>query len=288
MPHKSRSGKSSAAALLRFAEYKIAVLRHISYFCSYIMEMEKELKKRYSRQMRLPQIGEEGQRKLSEAKVLMVGAGGLGSPVGLYLAAAGVGTLGIADGDNVDLSNIARQVAHFTEDVGRKKIDSIAEKSLAINPNINIIKHDCFIDQGNVRRIFADYDFIVDCTDSLCSKYMISDACVELCKPCSLGGVFQFGAQMLTYVPGTACYRCVFPDASPLEGEMSCAIAGVMGGVVGMLGCLQSVEAIKYITGAGELLTNRLLTIDTLTMQFSTIDVSRDAACRACGASSAM
>lgn len=247
------------------------------------METIEELKKRYSRQMRLPQVGEDGQRALSAAKVLMVGAGGLGSPVGLYLAAAGVGTLGIADGDNVDLSNIARQVAHFTKDVGRKKTDSLAEKMLAINPNINIIKHDCFIDQGNVRRIFADYDFIIDCTDSLCSKYMISDACVELGKPCSIGGVFQFGAQMFTYVPGAACYRCVFPDASPLEGEMSCAISGVMGGVVGMLGCLQSVEAIKYILGAGELLTNRLLIIDTLTMAVSTIDVCRDEACKACG-----
>lgn len=249
------------------------------------MEMDEDLKKRYSRQMRLPHIGEDGQRKLAEAKVLMVGAGGLGSPVGLYLAAAGVGTLGVADGDNVDLSNIARQVAHFTEDVGKKKIDSIEEKMRAINPNVNVIKHDCFIDQGNVRQIFANYDFIVDCTDSLCTKYMINDACVGLGKPCCIGGVFQFGAQMLTYVPGSACYRCVFPDASPLEGEMSCAIAGVMGGVVGMLGCLQSVEAIKYIIGAGTLLTNRLLMIDTLTMQFSTIEVNRDETCMSCGES---
>lgn len=249
------------------------------------METEKELKQRYSRQIQLPQIGEDGQKRLSQASVLLVGAGGLGSPVGLYLAAAGVGTIGIADGDNVDLSNISRQVAHFTADVGRKKIDSLREKLEAINPNVKIVTHDCFIDQGNLRSIFGGYDFIIDCTDSLCSKYMINDACVELGKPCCVGGVYQFGAQMLTYVPGSACYRYVFPDASPVAGEMSCAIAGVMGPVVGMLGCLQAVEAVKYITGVGTLLVDRLLMIDTLTMEFNVVDVKRDDACIACAKS---
>lgn len=250
------------------------------------MESEEDLKKRYSRQIRLPQIGEQGQKLISKAKVLIVGAGGLGSPAGLYLAAAGVGTIGIADGDKVDLSNIARQVAHFTENVGMPKIESLAQKLMAINPNIEIVRHDKFADQGNVRELFGGYDFILDCTDSLCSKYMINDACVELGKPCSIAGVFQFGAQMMTYVPGSACYRCAFPDASPTEGELSCNIAGVMGGVVGMVGCLQSIEAIKYIVGKGGLLTDRLLMIDTLGMNFSTVDVVKDPVCRACGGKS--
>ena len=246
------------------------------------METESELTRRYSRQILLPQIGEQGQRRLAQARVLIVGAGGLGSPVGLYLAAAGIGVIGVADGDTVDLSNIARQVAHFSADVGRKKTASLADKMRAINPNVDIIVHDCFISQGNVASIFSQYDFIVDCTDSLCSKYMINDACAALQKPCCIGGVFQWGAQMITCVPGSACYRCVFPDASPAAGGMSCERAGVMGTVVGMLGCLQATEALKFAAGIGGLLTDRLLTIDTLTWQISTISAKRDCRCPAC------
>lgn len=243
------------------------------------MELTKDLHERYSRQIMLPQIGEEGQQRLAEGSVLLVGAGGLGSPAALYLAAAGVGTIGVADGDVVSLSNLARQVAHFTPDLGRPKTESIAEKMRAINPNINIITHQQFLDQGSIHHTVADYDFIIDCTDSLCSKYMINDACVAAGKPFVIGGVFRFGAQMLTCLPDTACYRCVFPDASATEGEMSCAIAGVMGPAVGMLGCLQATEAVKYLTGAGTLLTDRLLIADTLTMQFHTISVARDPHC---------
>ena len=246
------------------------------------MENYNELKERYSRQMLLPQIGESGQQKLAEGSVLLVGAGGLGSPAGLYLAAAGVGKIGIADGDVVSRSNLARQVAHFTSDLGRKKVESIGEKLHAINPNVELTLLDRFIDQGSARSILKNYDFIIDCTDSLCSKYIINDACVELGKPCCIGGVFRFGAQLLTVVPGSACYRCVFPDASPTEGEMSCAISGVMGGVVGMLGCMQAVEAVKFITGCGTLLTDRLLIADTLNMQFHTVSVARDSLCPTC------
>ncbi|MGN1246445.1 MAG: HesA/MoeB/ThiF family protein [Muribaculaceae bacterium] len=244
------------------------------------MDSQKDLRERYSRQIMLPQVGEEGQQRLAQGSVLLVGAGGLGSPAALYLAAAGVGTIGVADGDVVNLSNLARQVAHFTPDLGRPKTDSIAEKMRAINPNISVVTHPQFLDQGSIHHVISQYDFIIDCTDSLCSKYMINDACVAALKPFVIGGVFQFGAQMLTCLPGTACYRCVFPDASATEGEMSCAIAGVMGPVVGMLGCLQATEAVKYLTGAGSLLTDRLLITDTLTMQFHTIDVVRDPACR--------
>ncbi|MGN0211535.1 MAG: HesA/MoeB/ThiF family protein [Muribaculaceae bacterium] len=246
------------------------------------MESDKDLRERYSRQMILPQMGDDGQRKLAEGSVLLVGAGGLGSPAGLYLAAAGVGRIGIADGDVVSRSNLARQVAHFTSDLGRKKVDSMSEKLRAINPNVELTLYDRFIDRGSAQATMAGYDFIIDCTDSLCSKYMINDACVELGKPCCIGGVFRFGAQLLTVVPGSACYRCVFPDASPTEGEMSCAISGVMGGVVGMLGCLQAVEAVKHLAGIGSLLTDRLLTADTLTMQFHTVAVARDPHCPTC------
>lgn len=245
-------------------------------------ENNQELRERYSRQMMLPQIGDEGQKRLAEGSVLLVGAGGLGSPAGLYLAAAGVGTIGVADGDSVSRSNLARQIAHFTSDLGTPKVDSLAAKMRAINPNVDVVTHPCFLDRGSIHSAVKDYDFIIDCTDSLCSKYMINDACVEAGKPFVIGGVFRFGAQMLTWVPGAACYRCVFPDASATEGEMSCTIAGVMGGVVGMLGCLQAVEAIKYLTRAGNLLTNRLLIADTLTMQFQTIDVVSDPKCATC------
>ena len=250
------------------------------------METVEELRERYSRQTMLPQIGSEGQQRLSHGSVLLVGAGGLGSPAGLYLAAAGVGTIGVADGDVVSRSNLARQIAHFTSDLGREKTLSISEKMRAINPNVNVVVHNCFLDRGSIADVVGRYDFIIDCTDSLCSKYMINDACVAAGKPFVIGGVFRFGAQMLTCLPGTACYRCVFPDATATESEMSCAIAGVMGTVVGMLGCLQATEAIKYLTGAGSLLTNRLLIADTLSMEFHTIDVVRDPQCHTCSAHS--
>ena len=244
-------------------------------------ESPEDLDKRYSRQVLLPQIGKRGQELLRQAKVLIVGAGGLGSPAGLYLAAAGVGTIGIADGDTVDLSNIARQVAHFTADTGRPKTASLGEKMAAINPNIDIIAHNLFINQGNAAEIFAGYDFILDCTDTLCAKYMVNDVCVALGKPCCIGGVYQFGAQITTIEPGSPCYRCVFPDASPSAAAMSCERSGVMGPVVGMLGCLQATEAIKHITGTGATLAGRLLTIDTLTMRFSAIALRRRPDCPA-------
>lgn len=246
------------------------------------MENIDELRERYSRQTMLPQIGLEGQELLARGSVLLIGAGGLGSPAGLYLAAAGVGTIGVADGDVVSRSNLARQVAHFTGDLGRPKTDSIAAKMRAINPNVDVRTHPVFLDQGSIHDVIAHYDFVIDCTDSLCSKYMINDACVAQGKPFAVGGVYQFGAQLLTCVPGSACYRCVFPDASPTEADTSCAIAGVMGTVVGLLGCLQATEAVKFLAGVGELLTNRLLIADTLTMQFHTIATRRDPNCPAC------
>ena len=245
------------------------------------MENIEEMRERYSRQTMLPQIGHEGQERLAGGSVLLIGAGGLGSPAGLYLAAAGVGTIGVADGDVVSRSNLARQVAHFTTDLGRLKTDSIAEKLRAINPNVEVVTHPRFLDQGTIGDVIAHYDFIIDCTDSLCSKYMINDACVAQGKAFAVGGVYQFGAQLLTCVPGSACYRCVFPDASPTEADTSCAIAGVMGPVVGMLGCLQATEAVKWLTGVGELLTDRLLIADTLTMQFHTVAAPRSPHCTA-------
>lgn len=238
---------------------------------------------RYSRHILLEGFGKEGQQKLSQSKVLIIGAGGLGSPNALYLAAAGVGTIGIADADVVSLSNLQRQVIHFTEDINKPKVESAAEKMQRINPDVNVITHPCFLTEDNALEMMADYDFILDCTDSFASKYLINDACLLAGKPFCAGGVVKYGAQVMTHVPGSACYRCLFPEP-PAENEVeTCSTVGVLGSVVGIMGSIQATEAIKYLTGIGELLTDKLLMVDALTMTFNTMQFSRNTDCPLCG-----
>lgn len=238
---------------------------------------------RYSRHILLQDVGVEGQEKIHDAKVLIVGAGGLGSPVALYLAAAGVGEIGIIDGDVVDLSNLQRQVIHFTKDVGRSKVLSAKEKMLAINPGIKVNAIQDLLMARNAKDIISDYDFVVDGTDNFPVKFLINDACVMLGKPYSHGGILRFDGQTFTHVPGSACYRCMFGTPPPPDVVPTCSQAGVLGAVAGMLGTIQAAETLKYITGVGQLLTDQLLTFNAKTMEFRKVKVRRRDSCPVCG-----
>ena len=247
------------------------------------MAFTNEQLERYSRHIILKEIGVKGQKKLLNAKVLIIGAGGLGAPAALYLAAAGVGTIGIADADTVDLSNLQRQVIHATADIGKPKVESAKESMLAINPDITVNTYQEFIYSGNIAEIIADYDFILDGTDNFPAKFLINDACVLAGKPFCHAGIIRFSGQLMTYVPGQGpCYRCVFKNPPPKDAVPTCKQAGVIGAMAGVIGCLQAMEAVKYITGAGELLTGRLLTYDALKMNFRTVKVPRDCNCAVC------
>ncbi len=247
------------------------------------MAFTNEQLERYSRHIILKEIGVKGQKKLLNAKVLIIGAGGLGAPAALYLAAAGVGTIGIADADVVDLSNLQRQVIHTTGDIGKPKVESAKETMLAINPDITVNTYQDFICADNIAQIIADYDFILDGTDNFPAKFLINDACVMAGKPFSHAGIIRFNGQLMTYVPGKGpCYRCVFKNPPPKDAVPTCKQAGVIGAMAGVIGCLQAMEAIKYITGAGELLTGRLLTYDGLKMKFRDVKIPRDCSCAVC------
>lgn len=238
---------------------------------------------RYSRHILLKDVGVEGQEKIRNGKVLVVGAGGLGAPVALYLAAAGVGTIGIVDGDVVDLSNLQRQVIHFTGDVGHPKVESARDKMLAINPNVKVNTIREFLMSDNALDIIKDYDFIVDGTDNFPVKFLINDACVMAGKPFSHGGILRFEGQTFTHLPGTACYRCLFKSPPPANAVPTCSQAGVLGAIAGMLGTIQAAETLKYLTGVGELLTNKLLTFNAKTMDFRKINTRRQASSAICG-----
>lgn len=247
--------------------------------------MTPEQKRRYNRHIILDGFGTEGQERLLASKVLIVGAGGLGSPCALYLAAAGVGSIGIADADIVSVSNLQRQVIHFSDDAGQPKVDSASRKMQRINPEVRVETYTDFITAENAEHIFSRYDFIIDCTDSFASKYMINDACVLLGKPFCIAGIVRYSGQIMTHVPGSACYRCLFPEP-PHENQVeTCAMVGVLGSAVGTIGTLQATEAIKYITGTGTLLTNAILTYDALGAQFVRMDFERDPLCHLCGSS---
>lgn len=248
-----------------------------------MIDLTEQQIERYSRHILLQDVGVEGQEKILSAKVLIIGAGGLGAPAALYLAAAGVGTIGIVDADNVDLSNLQRQVIHFTKDVGRPKVDSAKEKMLAINPDIHVNAIHEFLYSDNALDIIRDYDFIIDGTDNFPVKFLINDACVMLKKPFSHGGILRFRGQTFTYVPGSACYRCMFKQPPPVGAVPTCSQAGVLGAIAGMLGTIQAAETLKYILGIGSLLTNRLLTFDAKTMDFRTIPVRQRHTCPICG-----
>lgn len=243
---------------------------------------EEELQ-RYSRHILLQEVGVEGQEKIRRGRVLVIGAGGLGTPVALYLAAAGVGIIGIADGDTVELSNLQRQVIHFTPDVGRSKVDSAGEKLRKINPHVHVNTYHKNLTANNILDLVREYDFIVDGTDNFPAKYLINDACVMTGKPFTQGGILRFEGQVFTHLPGTACYRCLFGEP-PLAGSVpSCSQAGILGAIAGILGSIQAAETLKYLTGTGELLTDRLLTFDARTMEFHRIDSSRQSDCPLCG-----
>lgn len=240
---------------------------------------------RYSRHIILPRIGGEGQRKLMEAKVLCVGAGGLGSPVAMYLAAAGVGTLGILDFDRVDLTNLQRQLLHDTDDVGRPKVESAAERITAINPNVHVVKHDTVLSSDNAFDILGQYDVVVDGTDNFPVRYLVNDATQMLSKPLVYGSIFQFDGQASVFMPGrgTPCYRCLFPEPPPPGTVPSCSEAGVFGVLPGIVGSIQAVEAIKLVTGAGTPLVGSLLLFDALEMEFTKVKLRWDPGCPLCG-----
>ena len=248
-----------------------------------MMELTAEQKRRYNRHLILDGIGREGQERLLRARVLVVGAGGLGSPILLYLAAAGVGTLGIVDGDMVSLTNLQRQVIHTTADVNRAKVDSAAEKIQALNPDVQVKRHEIYLSQDNALKLIEPYDFVIDGTDNFAPKYLINDACVMLGKPFCMGGISRFTGQVMTHVPGTACYRCLYPEPPEPQNVETCARVGVLGSIAGILGTLQATECIKYLTGAGQLLTNALLTFDALSMQWMRFEVEHREDCAMCG-----
>ena len=261
---------------------RVPILREAS-FERNSMAFTNEQLERYSRHIILKEIGPKGQKKLMKAKVLIIGAGGLGAPAALYLAAAGVGTIGIADADSVDLSNLQRQVIHSTADIGRPKVESARDSMLAINPEITVHTYYEYITSENISGIIRDYDFVLDGTDNFPAKFLINDACVLEEKPFSHAGIIRFEGQLMTYVPGEGpCYRCVFKEPPPKDAVPTCREAGVVGAVAGVIGCLQVMEAVKYITGAGDLLTGRLLTYNALRSQFRTVPLPRDSHCAVC------
>jgi sulfur-carrier protein adenylyltransferase/sulfurtransferase len=240
---------------------------------------------RYSRHIILPKIGAAGQSKLMEARVLCVGAGGLGSPAAMYLAAAGVGTLGIVDFDRVDLTNLQRQILHDTDDVGRPKVDSAAERLNDINPEVDVVKHNVVLSSDNAFDILGDYDLVVDGSDNFPVRYLVNDATQMLGKPLVYGSIYQFDGQASVFMPGpgTPCYRCLFPEPPPPGSVPSCAEGGVFGVLPGIIGSIQAVEAIKLIAGIGEPLVGRLLLFDALEMDFTTVKLRWDPNCPVCG-----
>lgn len=248
------------------------------------MSLAMEDIERYSRQILLKQVGGKGQEKLLASSVLVVGAGGLGSPVALYLAAAGVGTIGLIDGDNVDITNLQRQIAHFTDDIGTPKVESAAEKMRAINPGIDVSTYNERAFAYNVLEIVKQYDFVIDGTDNFPAKFLINDACVFAGIPFSHAGILRFDGQLFTVLPGqSACYRCVFGGPPPAGAVPTCSQAGVLGAVAGVIGSLQATEALKYLLGTGELLTNRMLVFDALGMRFREVQFKHNPKCPICG-----
>ncbi|HEY6088860.1 MAG TPA: molybdopterin-synthase adenylyltransferase MoeB [Gemmatimonadaceae bacterium] len=247
-------------------------------------DLNREELIRYSRHILLPQVGEEGQRVLKQSRVLLVGAGGLGSPVALYLAAAGIGTLGLVDFDTVDLSNLQRQILHGSSAIGSAKIDSARDRLRDINPNVHLETYETRLTAANALDIARDYDLIVDGTDNFATRYLVNDTSVLLGIPNVYGSVYRFEGQASVF--GTAegpCYRCLFREPPPPDLIPSCAEAGVLGVVPGLVGTIQATEAIKVLLGIGETLVGRLLIIDAMTMAFRTLEIRKDPECPACG-----
>ena len=240
--------------------------------------------RRYARHLIMPEVAVDGQRRLKAGRVLCIGAGGLGSPLALYLAAAGVGTLGILDFDSVDESNLQRQILHGTADVGRPKVDSAADRLRAINPDVEIVRHTDHLDSSNALGLFADYDVIVDGTDNFPTRYLVNDACTLLGKPNVYGSIFRFDGQATTFFPPHGpCYRCLYPEPPPPDLVPSCAEGGVLGILPGLIGVVQATETVKLLLGAGRPLIGRLLLYDALDMSFRELKVRKDPKCPLCG-----
>jgi adenylyltransferase/sulfurtransferase len=238
---------------------------------------------RYSRHIIMPQVGSVGQRKLMQSRVLIVGAGGLGSPSAVYLALAGIGTLGLADFDTVDLSNLQRQILHHNDDVGRPKVASAKDSILAYNPDVNVQTHEAQITSENAMEIIGQYDIVVNGADNFPARYLVNDACYLLGKPLVDGSILIFDGQATVYLPGQGCYRCLFPAPPPPGAVPSCAEAGVLGALTGLVGSIQAVETLKLILGIGDSLASRLLLIDGLSMDFRTVRIRRNPNCPLCG-----
>ena len=248
------------------------------------MNLTPEQYSRYSRHLILPEIGEEGQKKLLAAQVLIIGAGGLGSPLGLYLAAAGVGTIGLVDFDVVDLSNLQRQILHTNDDIGKSKLDSAEKRIKGMNPDTKVVKHPVKISSDNALTILQGYDLVIDGTDNFPTRYLVNDSCVLLNKPNLYGSIFRFEGQATVFMPKTGpCYRCLYPEPPPPGMVPSCAEGGVLGILPGVIGVIQATEAVKLIVGTGELLIGRLLLYDALKMNFRTLKLRRDKNCPVCG-----
>ena len=238
---------------------------------------------RYSRHIIMPQVGSAGQRKILGSKVLIIGAGGLGSPVALYLALAGVGTLGLVDFDIVDLSNLQRQILHQNKDIGRSKVDSARETLESYNPDVNVVTHDMPLTSDNAIEIISQYDIVVNGADNFAARYLVNDACVFLKKPLIDGSILLFEGQSTAYLPGKGCYRCLYPEPPPPGMVPSCAEAGVLGALCGLVGSIQATETLKLILGVGESLNGRLMIIDALSMETRMFKIRRNPECVVCG-----
>ena len=249
------------------------------------MALTDEQLARYSRHITLKEIGVRGQKKLLAAKVLIIGAGGLGAPAAMYLTAAGVGTIGVADSDRVELSNLQRQIIHSTNDVGKAKVESAKETMNALNTDVNIVTYETRITSENIADIIRDYDFVIDGADNFPTKFLINDACVLGRKPFCHAGILRFEGQLMTYVPDKGpCYRCIFGAPPPRDAVPSCREAGVIGAMAGVIGSMQALEAVKYITGQGELLTGSILIFDGLKMEWRKVKLpKRVPRCLICG-----
>jgi adenylyltransferase/sulfurtransferase len=249
-----------------------------------VSHFSEEQIERYSRHIILREVGGKGQAKLLDSRVLIIGAGGLDSPVGLYLAAAGVGTIGIVDSDAVDLSNLQRQILHATTDLGRPKCLSARETLENINPDVRVVPHQLRLDSSSVLDVIADYDIVVDGADNFPTRYLVNDACVMQGKPLSHAGILRFEGHVTTIVPGRGpCYRCLYPEPPPPGLVPSCQEAGILGAVAGIVGSIQAAEVLKLILDIGDPLIGRLLVLDGLEMTFRTVEMSCQADCPVCG-----
>lgn len=250
------------------------------------MSFTQQQMERYSRHIILKEVGVKGQKKLLESKVLIIGTGGLGAPAAMFLAAAGVGTIGLVDADTVDLSNLQRQIIHLTKDVGKPKVISGKETIYEMNPDVRVVPYHEWVTSLNIKGIIKDrdYDFIIDGTDNFPAKFLINDACVQTKKPFSHAGIIRFAGQTMTYVPGKGpCYRCIFKNPPPPDAVPTCKQAGVLGVMGGVIGTIQATEALKYVLGIGDLLTGQLLTYDALQMSFRKVKLPMDKNCAICG-----